>query len=574
MRVILHGVFTMARFPWLKLRKKTEPELPLEPPIWLGSHGNGETFHEQTPRERKIREFVLQRADEGARKLGVERREFLASLAGLATTLSAINLASCGSEDGGLGSGGTSGSGGSGPGGSGPGGSGPGGSGPGGSGSGGSGTGGSGGNGSGGSAGAGGSVTDAGGYYDTGTDALDGAQQCAIALDPSKEFVFDLQTHHVNRTNQTYQWFLTILPQGACGRGIPGCYLRNEYIARMFLESDTTVAVLSGIPAVDDQNPLNNDEIAATRDAINMLAHSQRSVNHAMVLPNYNLSAQLEGMQRVKERYGVGAWKCYTPWGPQNTVGSTPGGFWLDDAATGIPFIERGRTLGVKVFCCHKGLPLPGFNPSYTSPRDVGVVAKRFPDCSFVIYHSAFQEAGNTVEGAYQAGSVAGINSLITAMQQAGVGPNQNVFGELGTTWQQVMTDTTQAAHVIGKLLKYVGENNVVWGTDSIWYGSPQPQIEAFLRFQISQQFQEQYGYPALTNDIKRKILGLNAARIYGINPSAVRCGINKNELASVKQSLDEEFGGRRWAFQTPIMTTRRQFLEFTRLHRALNLPG
>jgi hypothetical protein len=563
----------MARFPWLKLRKKTEPELPLEPPIWLGSYSNGEIFHEQTPRERRIRQLVLERADEGARRLGVERREFLASMAGLATTLSVINLASCGSSDGsglgGSGNGGSGGPGGSGPGGSGPGGSGPGGSGPGGAG------GSSGGSPDGGPVGAGGGgATDAGGYYDVGTDTLDGAQICSIALDPSKEFIFDLQTHHVNRSNQTYQVFLSVLPQGACGKGIPGCYLRNEYIAKMFLESNTTVAVLSGIPAVDEQNPLNNDEIAASRDAINMLARSQRSVNHAMVLPNYNHAAQLEGMQRVKEQFGVGAWKCYTPWGPQNTGGSAPGGFWLDDAATGIPFIERGRALNVKVFCCHKGLPLPGFNPNYTSPRDVGVVAKRFPDCSFVIYHSAFQQAGSVPEGPYQEGSVQGINSLITALKSAGVGPNQNVYGELGTTWNSVMNDTNQAAHVIGKLLLHVGENNVVWGTDSIWYGSPQPQIEAFLRFQISAQFQQQYGYPALTNEIKRKILGLNAARVYGIDPNAVRCGINRGDLAQVKEWLDGEFGDRRWAVQRPMVTTRREFLDLVRLNRALNQPG
>src|SRR6185503_18991450 len=126
-------------------------------------------------------------------------------------------------------------------------------------------------------------------------------------------------------------------------------------------------------------------EIAESRDVINMLAGSQRSVNHVMVLPNYDHARQLDGMQRAVEQLGVGAWKCYTPWGPNNSLISTPDGFWLDDASVGIPFIEKGRQLGVKVFCCHKGLPLPGFNPNYTSPRDIGVVAKAYPDTSFVV---------------------------------------------------------------------------------------------------------------------------------------------------------------------------------------------
>src|SRR5215813_14670042 len=89
----------MKRYPWLKLIKKSRPEPPLEPPLWLGNHSNGEYFHEQTPRERLIRKLILERADEGARRHGVDRRQFLASSMGVATSLSVINLvAGCGSN--------------------------------------------------------------------------------------------------------------------------------------------------------------------------------------------------------------------------------------------------------------------------------------------------------------------------------------------------------------------------------------------------------------------------------------------------------------------------------------------
>jgi hypothetical protein len=113
---------------------------------------------------------------------------------------------------------------------------------------------------------------------------------------------------------------------------------------------------------------------------------------------------------------------------------------------------------------------------------------------------------------------------------------------------------------MLGKLMKYVGEDNVVWGTDSIWYGSPQEQITAFLQFQISEAFQTQYGYPALTMERKRKILGLNAARIYGIDAAATRCQIDGTELAQFKRALDAEFGRYRWAFEEPKLRTRRDF--------------
>jgi len=136
-------------------------------------------------------------------------------------------------------------------------------------------------------------------------------------------------------------------------------------------------------------NPLTNEEIAATRDFVKGIAsESERVITHAMVLPNYNHDAQIASMPRIHEEHGpLGAWKCYTPWGPGDGVT----GFWLDDEKTGIPFIEQGRKVGVKTFCCHKGLPLPAFDNNYGDPKDIGVVAKMFPDCKFVVYHSAYQ---------------------------------------------------------------------------------------------------------------------------------------------------------------------------------------
>jgi hypothetical protein len=120
---------------------------------------------------------------------------------------------------------------------------------------------------------------------------------------------------------------------------------------------------------------------------------------------------------------------------------------------------------------------------------------------------------------------------------------------------------------MLGKLLRYVGEDNVVWGTDCMWYGSPQEQITAFLQFQISEAFQTQYGYPALTMERKRKILGLNAAGIYDVNVQATRCAVDASALAQFKRSLDAEYGRYRWAFEKPKLTTRRDFWRVLREH-------
>lgn len=159
----------------------------------------------------------------------------------------------------------------------------------------------------------------------------------------------------------------------------------------------------------------------------------------------------------------------------------------------------------MRVFCAHKGLPLLEFDRSQNGPRDMVALSPVFPDMDFVVYHGAYER--QTYEGPYDPNRAAtGINSLVKAMQDHGVPPNSNVWAELGSAWREVTDDPTQAAHVIGKLLLHVGEGRVCWGTDAIWLGSPQPQIMTFRAFQIDPALREQYGYPELTDEVKRKV--------------------------------------------------------------------
>jgi hypothetical protein len=85
------------------------------------------------------------------------------------------------------------------------------------------------------------------------------------------------------------------------------------------------------------------------------------------------------------------------------------------------------------------------------------------------------------------------------------------------------MRDPEQAAHALGKLIKHCGEDNVLWGTDSIWYGSPQDQILAFRTFQISKELRERFGYAEITPALRAKVFGLNGAKVYGISAAEVK---------------------------------------------------
>jgi hypothetical protein len=186
--------------------------------------------------------------------------------------------------------------------------------------------------------------------------------------------------------------------------------------------------------------------------------------------------------------------------------------------------LEQVRKSKVPRVFCAKGLPWPNFDAAFTAPRDVGPAAKAFGDVQFVVYHSAYDAA--VTEGPYDPYASpqttdAGVNRLIKSLEESGIWPDQNVYAELGGTWSLLMTRPLEAAHVVGKLLKHVGVNRVLWGTDAVFSGAPQAQIEAFRAFQIPEELQEKHGYPALTPELKARILGLNAAALLGVDPAA-----------------------------------------------------
>jgi predicted TIM-barrel fold metal-dependent hydrolase len=193
------------------------------------------------------------------------------------------------------------------------------------------------------------------------------------------------------------------------------------------------------------------------------------------------------------------------------------------------PVIQHTHDLGVRVLCAHKGLPLLDFASTWNQPRDMVAVSRLFPDMQFVVYHAGWTPLH--AEGPYDLADPVGVDSLIRALDHYQVPRDSNVWADVATVWRSLLAEPMQAAHVFGKLLSRLGQDRVLWGTDSVWYGPPQTQIMAFRAFQISQQFQHRYGYPALTDAVKAKIVGLNAARLFGVDPHATRYALAADKL-------------------------------------------
>ncbi len=285
----------------------------------------------------------------------------------------------------------------------------------------------------------------------------------------------------------------------------------------MFLNSDTDMAVLTFTPTGYEDMPLTQEEAEATKELTEALEGTHRLLVHGRVVPN--LPGDVERMPELAEKWKIAAWKTYTQADPQGQTG-----WWLDDEEYGAKLIAMARKTGVRTICIHKGLPLPTpfmtkTNRKYGGCGDVGKAARQNPDINFVIYHSGYDlqhRDGPFVPGSHELG----IDSLVQSLIDNGVKPNSNVYAELGTTWRYLMRDPTEAAHALGKLFRYVGENNVLWGTDSIWYGSPQDQIQAFRSFQIAPELREKHGYATRRSSASTRSSPTGSTRRRSASPS------------------------------------------------------
>jgi predicted TIM-barrel fold metal-dependent hydrolase len=467
-------------------------------PIKLDSTSNGEFVPVPLgPANRRANQLAQEAASRNAKRLAMGRRDFLLSSCGAASTLLAFNAANA-------------------------------------------------------------AAGRTGGFFDLPAVAATEPAAAAPTLETG-EFIFDVQGHYVDPTEawlkvapeSAFSWSPKAgcaLADGKAPRSHLACLSSEEFVKDVFLDRDSVMVGLSFVRSRREASPLEIESADNVRRIVDRLEGNHRLMIHGRVNPNQ--PGDIDDMPRLRDEFGVCAWKTYTQWGPDGN------GFFLDDE-TGIRFVEEARRLGVKVICVHKGLPFGPKSYEHSQCRDIGPIAKQFPDVSFLIYHSGFvTEVEEKAFGENANGD--GIDTLIRSLQASGIGPGGNVYAELGSTWRFLMRDPTQAAHALGKLLKHCGPDNVLWGTDSIWYGSPQDQIQAFRSFQIAPELRERHGYPEITPELRAKIFGLNATRPYGISAEEVKLRSRRDAIAGERLAYRERPEPH---FQTRGPKTRREFL-------------
>jgi uncharacterized protein len=369
-------------------------------------------------------------------------------------------------------------------------------------------------------------------------------------------FIFDVQTHYVSsgydpadtetrrRGAVTKEALLGLRrraresglnPRLTTDRGTLDDLSWQNFIKEVFLDSETSVGLISTPPGPYPQEAVvPPNEMAHIRDEVNRLAGSQRMLAHGLATPQLG-AADLDFMAMQAEQLKIDAWKCYT--------GSCPKGldhgWWMDDEKIAYPMLERAKTLNVKRVCVHKGLPL-GPVPEYNHPKDLIRAAKDFPDIEFLVYHSGMKSAASIDETFEKTGEIPWTTEFCR-MKHANPALT-NIYMELGSTFAQlVTTHPVVCAHLLGQIISAFGVDHVLWGTDSIWYGTPQWQIESFRRFQIPERLIEKHKYPALTHEVKAKIFGLNAARLFHVDVATVRNALPNDAVGRLRMSYQEE---------------------------------
>lgn len=388
----------------------------------------------------------------------------------------------------------------------------------------------------------------------------------------SEYFIIDVQAHFTNGIPLGFRNMEFVKNMGFDLKNDVESYSFPNFVKEMYFDSETSIVCISGVPGKEENKGPDGKELVGQertsgfsnvlpswlmserKAEINKLAGSQRSLSQGNCAPNHywntstnspDYEALYEQMDREVNMYGIDSWKWYCHTDP----GRSGDGFRLDDEGMTYKFYEKSKELGIKLFSVHKGFASQSRTLGhFANPADIEKAALDHPDLTFVIYHSALKHGAGEPE--FEAddfydpstGDFAWHDTLMKIKER---NPDMNnVYCEIGSSFGLLdIVHPEMAMHLIGKNVKYYGADHVIWGTDCLWWGSPQWVIEAFKRFQISDELCEKFGYAKLTKEDKAKIFGLNAAKLYNIDAEEARTVMPQDALSKIKTAY-QEYGG------------------------------
>ena len=205
----------------------------------------------------------------------------------------------------------------------------------------------------------------------------------------------------------------------------------------------------------------------------------------------------LDLMERQVGEFGAKAFKFYNV---RYDYGQ-PFPWRMDDPRVAFPVFEKAQELGVNLIGVHKGVPLGPQPIEATQTWDMDGAAANFPGLNFVIFHVGLPFIDETCW------------QLIR---------HPNLYASIAVTVNLIARAPRQFAELMGKLLFWAGEDKIVYGSEAPIF-HPRWALDAFWNFELPQDLVEGYGYPQLTEQAKRKILGENLLRLHGMDVEETR---------------------------------------------------
>ncbi|MFN7932615.1 MAG: amidohydrolase family protein [Bryobacteraceae bacterium] len=375
-------------------------------------------------------------------------------------------------------------------------------------------------------------------------------------------FVMDVQAHFTDGYALNFRNMEFVKNMGFQLSNDKEAYSFRNFVKEMFFDSDTDMLVISGVPGRertrDEKGNVPEGRargggvlpswlMAYARDEINKLAGSTRALSQGNLAPNHywdtvnnrmDKTMLLEQMDREVQQYKIASWKWYCHTDP----GRSGGGFQMDDDNS-MFFYEESKKRGIKLISVHKGYSYQSRTLGHlANPKDVEKAALTHPDFNFVVYHSAIKHGPNEPDWlkSNQYDPTTGDfqwHAVLMDIKKRNPKMN-NVYAEIGSFFGPLaIQDPVLCMHGMGKNIKYFGSDHVVWGTDCLWWGSPQWAIDAFKRFQISDEMCDKFGYKKISKQDKARIFGLNAAKLYGVDLKKKRNALPADALDKIKMA-------------------------------------
>ena len=327
-----------------------------------------------------------------------------------------------------------------------------------------------------------------------------------------------------------------------------------NYFKEIFFDSDTKVALISGSGSEEPRDWfLTNEMKAEARAKVNRLAGIE-----AHVLPRdlHAGHAGLDGRRSTARSPSSSPTRSRATRSATTPTSDLARHPWrMDDEKLLYPFYEKLVKAGLVNVCVHKGLYPPSTTQQFPNLRRVCRRARRGQGreglAAAQLRHLPLglplrrRRVGPTGWAQFeQTGRVDWVTDLAEIPAKYGV---TNVYGDLGPDLRA--EHGGRAAPVRGhdgQLVKGLGADHVVWGTDAVWTGSPQWQIEALRRLEIPEDMQKKHGFAPLgpaDGPVKRAIFGENSARLYRYDR---RAELSRDRIALAGTAYEREGPGGR----------------------------